>query len=65
MKLLLLLSDEAQIAHRRDSELKTVHAETDEARENVAALLDELLRRHSPSAGSDSAMTMDVDNVVT
>jgi mediator of RNA polymerase II transcription subunit 22 len=65
MKLLLLLSDEAQIAHRRDSELKTVHAETDDARENVATLLDELLRRHGPSASAGSDSAMDVDNVVT
>jgi len=45
MKLLLLLSDEAQLAHRRDSELKTVQAETNEAREQVTVLLDKLLRR--------------------
>ncbi|KAJ7623695.1 hypothetical protein FB45DRAFT_838047 [Roridomyces roridus] len=45
MKLLLLLSDEAQIAHRRDAELKTVQSEKDEARAEVAALLDELIRR--------------------
>ncbi|KAF8628026.1 hypothetical protein AX15_004143 [Amanita polypyramis BW_CC] len=42
MKLLLLLSDEAQITHRRDTELKVVQAERDEAREKVTALLDEL-----------------------
>lgn len=42
MKLLLLLSDEAQIAHRRDAELKVVQTERDEARKKVAALLDEL-----------------------
>lgn len=42
MKLLLLLSDEAQIAHRRDAELKTVQTERDDARRKVAALLDEL-----------------------
>lgn len=45
MKLLLLLSDEAQIAHRRDTELKTVQEEKDAARVQVAALLDELIRR--------------------
>ncbi|KAF8196890.1 hypothetical protein K438DRAFT_1825736 [Mycena galopus ATCC 62051] len=45
MKLLLLLSDEAQIAHRRDAELKTVQEEKEDARAQVAALLDELIRR--------------------
>ncbi|KAJ7708788.1 hypothetical protein B0H17DRAFT_1155902 [Mycena rosella] len=45
MKLLLLLSDEAQIAHRRDTELKTVQEEKEDARAQVAALLDELMRR--------------------
>ncbi|KAF8348933.1 hypothetical protein F5887DRAFT_1059883 [Amanita rubescens] len=42
MKLLLLLSDEAQIAHRRDAELKVVQTERDDARKKVAVLLDEL-----------------------
>jgi len=45
MKLLLLLSDEAQIAHRRDVELKIVQEERDDAKAKVAALLDELLRK--------------------
>ncbi|KAF8905065.1 hypothetical protein CPB84DRAFT_1745651 [Gymnopilus junonius] len=45
MKLLLLLSDEAQIAHRRDAELKVVQEEKDEAKAKVAVLLDELLRK--------------------
>ena len=45
MKLLLLLSDEAQIAHRRDVELKVVQEEKDDARQKVAALLDDILRR--------------------
>ena len=45
MKLLLLLSDEAQIAHRRDAELKTVQEERDDAKAKVAALLDELLKK--------------------
>jgi len=49
MKLLLLLSDEAQIAHRRDAELKMVQEEKDDAKEKVAALLDELLRKPSSS----------------
>ncbi|KAF9471518.1 hypothetical protein BDN70DRAFT_567154 [Pholiota conissans] len=45
MKLLLLLSDEAQIAHRRDAELKIVQEEREDAKDKVAALLDELLRK--------------------
>lgn len=44
MKLLLLLSDEAQIAHRRDAELKEVQEERNEAKEKVATLLNELLK---------------------
>lgn len=44
MKLLLLLSDEAQIAHRRDAELKIVHEQKQKAKEQVAMLLDEMLR---------------------
>lgn len=43
LKLLLLLSDEAQIAHRRDAELKHVQQEKNEARQKVAELLDRLL----------------------
>ncbi|KAK0500292.1 hypothetical protein EDD18DRAFT_1149318 [Armillaria luteobubalina] len=43
MKLLLLLSDESQISQRRDAELKAVRKEKSEARQKVAALLDELL----------------------
>jgi mediator of RNA polymerase II transcription subunit 22 len=45
MKLLLLLSDEAQIAHRRDVELKIVQEERDDAKSKVTALLDELLKK--------------------
>lgn len=44
MKLLLLLSDEAQIAHRRDAEMKIVQDEKEKAKEKVAVLLDEMLR---------------------
>lgn len=47
MKLLLLLSDEAQIAHRRDAELKNVQEEKEDARQKVSALLDDLLRHPS------------------
>ena len=45
MKLLLLLSDEAQIAHRRDAELKVVQEERDDAKAKVSALLDDLLKK--------------------
>ena len=44
MKLLLLLSDEAQIAHRRDVELRSVQEEKDVAKQRVATLLDDLLK---------------------
>lgn len=44
MKLMLLLSDEAQIATRRDTELRTVQVEKEDAKNKVAALLDQLLR---------------------
>ena len=50
MKLLLLLSDEAQIANRRDEELRAVQAEKEETKKKVAALLDELLRLSAASA---------------
>lgn len=43
MKLLLLLSDEAQIASRRDHEMTAVRAEKEETKKKVAALLNELL----------------------
>ncbi|KAF8121782.1 surfeit locus protein 5 subunit 22 of mediator complex-domain-containing protein [Boletus edulis] len=45
LKLLLLLSDEAQIAHRRDVELRRVQQEKIEAQKKVAELLDELFQR--------------------
>lgn len=45
MKLLLLLSDEAQIAHRRDTELKSIQDEREDAKKKVAVLLDDILQR--------------------
>ncbi|KAL1682582.1 hypothetical protein EV122DRAFT_287191 [Schizophyllum commune] len=50
LKLLLLLSDEAQIAHRRDVELKNIEDETKDTRQKVANLLDELL--HPPPSST-------------
>ncbi|KAL1719176.1 hypothetical protein EV715DRAFT_263572 [Schizophyllum commune] len=50
LKLLLLLSDEAQIAHRRDVELKNIEDETKDTKQKVANLLDELL--HPPSSST-------------
>jgi len=47
MKLLLLLSDESQIANRRDTELKSLQAEKEQTKIQVAALLDELLSNRS------------------
>lgn len=57
MKLLLLLSDESQIASRRDAELKAVQAEKQETMEKVAHLLDQLLGRSSATT-ADDAMEM-------
>lgn len=54
MKLLLLLSDEAQIAHRRDAELKIIQEETVDARQKVAALLDDLLRPSQAGASDQN-----------
>jgi mediator of RNA polymerase II transcription subunit 22 len=45
MKLLLLLSDETQIASRRDTELAQVSSETNALRDEVSKLLDDLLRK--------------------
>ncbi|KAF4565610.1 hypothetical protein EYR40_002325 [Pleurotus pulmonarius] len=45
MKLLLLVSDEAQIAHRRDAELRDLQEEAKETKANIAKLLDELFGR--------------------
>uniref|UniRef100_D8QE36 Uncharacterized protein n=1 Tax=Schizophyllum commune (strain H4-8 / FGSC 9210) TaxID=578458 RepID=D8QE36_SCHCM len=50
LTLLLLLSDEAQIAHRRDVELKNIEDETKDTRQKVANLLDELL--HPPPSST-------------
>lgn len=42
MKLLLLLSDEAQIANRREAELRDIQMEKEEAQKKLGVLLDEL-----------------------
>ncbi|PPQ71193.1 hypothetical protein CVT24_010011 [Panaeolus cyanescens] len=55
MKLLLLLSDEAQIAHRRDAELKAVQEEREDIKKKVAVLLDELLKAPFGTESSPSA----------
>ena len=57
MKLLLLLSDEAQIVKRRDAELCSVQVEKSDAQQKVAALLDELLL--SGRGGDQQATSMD------
>ncbi|KIM58352.1 hypothetical protein SCLCIDRAFT_10256 [Scleroderma citrinum Foug A] len=44
LKLLLLLSDESQIARWRDEEIRHVKREKSEAQQKVAALLDELFQ---------------------
>ena len=45
MKLLLLLSDEAQIAHRRDEELSILQKEKEDTKRQVIKVLDELLKQ--------------------
>ncbi|KAH9949895.1 hypothetical protein B0H21DRAFT_41529 [Amylocystis lapponica] len=50
MKLLLLLSDESQIAQRRDAELRHVQAEKEDLQKQVAVLLDQSLH---PQKGGD------------
>ena len=58
MKLLLLLSDESQIANRRDIEHKALETEKIETKQKVAELLDQLLNMHnsetSPNNPQDS-----------
>ncbi len=57
MKLLLLLSDEAQIANRRDIELRNAQNDKEESKKKVAALLDELLKpQHQDNPVDQNAM---------
>lgn len=49
MKLLLLLSDEAQIASQRDRALAEAASEAAKARQEVGEVIDELLERATPS----------------
>jgi len=57
MKLLLLLSDESQIASRRDAELKAIQGEKQETIKRVAHLLDQLLGRSRAAATEDAMET--------
>lgn len=52
MKLLLLLSDEAQIAHRRDAELKAVQDEKEDAKQKVSSLCDVIFKQDYGNGGS-------------
>jgi len=54
MKLLLLLSDESQIASRRDAELKAVQVEKQATIGKAAHLLDQLLGRSSATTADDA-----------
>ena len=58
MKLLLLLSDEAQIAHRRDAELKVVQEERDDVKAKVAVLLNKLLKNPKSQSGIHSDLNI-------
>ncbi|KAL4247988.1 Mediator complex subunit 22 family protein [Abortiporus biennis] len=60
MKLLLLLSDESQIANRRDQELRFVHSDKENIKAKVAELLDELLSTRI-DRGRDSGSETDKD----
>jgi len=62
MKLLLLLSDESQIAKRRDAELRAVQTEKEETKHKVAALLDELLNNKPTQRTSFQEGRSDVNN---
>lgn len=59
IKLMLLLSDEAQIASRRDAELQTVKAEKEDAKK-VAALLNELFRPQNQDSAAPEDESMDL-----
>ncbi|EJF55410.1 hypothetical protein DICSQDRAFT_175951 [Dichomitus squalens LYAD-421 SS1] len=52
----LLLSDEAQIAKRRNPELRSVQADKTDAQWKVAALLDELLLSRKREGQRDQRM---------
>lgn len=43
MKLLLLLSDETQIAQQRDQSLKDIRTDAEESKKKAAELLNDLL----------------------
>jgi mediator of RNA polymerase II transcription subunit 22 len=55
MKLLLLLSDEAQIAHRRDEELSILQKEKDDTKRQVIKILDELLKHQRTNVVAPTA----------
>ncbi|KAH8831630.1 hypothetical protein DL96DRAFT_1459810 [Flagelloscypha sp. PMI_526] len=57
LQLMLLLSDESQIAQRRDDELTAVRKESLETKAEVAKLLDSLLRQRSDITTSNTTQT--------
>ncbi|KIJ52610.1 hypothetical protein M422DRAFT_65041 [Sphaerobolus stellatus SS14] len=50
LKLMLLLSDESQVAHRHNDEIRSASQEAEKYRKEVAQLLDELLLGDSSGA---------------
>lgn len=54
MKLLLLLSDEAQIAAQRDHALSEASTETNKIKQEVADVLDELLGHGEPGINTSN-----------
>lgn len=57
MKLLLLLSDESQIANRRDAEMRDVQADKDIFKKQVAQKLDEILHPQTAAKRPNSQLT--------
>ncbi|CAL1716582.1 unnamed protein product [Somion occarium] len=60
MKLLLLLSDESQIANRRDMEQRSLQAEKEESKKKIADLLDELLNMRNPPNGAPPSQDVEM-----
>lgn len=48
LKLMLLLSDEAQVVHQHNEEIRAASAQTSQYKEQVIGLLDDLLSGESP-----------------
>ncbi|KAF9818553.1 hypothetical protein IEO21_02658 [Rhodonia placenta] len=58
MKLLLLLSDESQIANRRDAEMRVVQSDKENLQKQVASMLDDLLHPRKPGSEGDTSQPL-------